>query len=148
MLYYLSLGSNIGEREQTLRQALNIMEQQIGTIMRCSSFYYSAPWGYESEHEFCNLCCSVQTELQPRQMLAATQNIERQLGREHKSVNRQYQDRTIDIDIIKAFDGETEIEEKEIEDLIEKEIEVTEIDGICIWIETMYKIKIDIIGWL
>ncbi len=111
MLYYLSLGSNIGEREQTLRQALNIMEQQIGTIMRCSSFYYSAPWGYESEHEFCNLCCSVQTELQPRQMLAATQNIERQLGREHKSVNRQYQDRTIDIDIIKAFDGETEIEE-------------------------------------
>lgn len=111
MLYYLSLGSNIGEREQTLRQALNIMEQQIGTIMRCSSFYYSAPWGYKSEHEFCNLCCSVQTELQPRQMLAATQNIERQLGREHKSVNRQYQDRTIDIDIIKAFDGETEIEE-------------------------------------
>lgn len=110
MLYYLSLGSNIGEREQTLRQALNIMEQQIGSIMRCSSFYYSAPWGYESEHEFCNLCCSVQTELPPRQMLAATQNIERQLGREHKSVNRQYQDRTIDIDIIKAFDGETEIE--------------------------------------
>lgn len=111
MLYYLSLGSNIGEREQTLRQALNIMEQQIGTIMRCSSFYYSAPWGYESEHEFCNLCCSVQTELQPHEMLAATQKIERQLGREHKSVNRQYQDRTIDIDIIKAFDGETEIEE-------------------------------------
>lgn len=110
MLYYLSLGSNIGEREQTLRQALYIMEQQIGSIMRCSSFYYSAPWGYESEHEFCNLCCSVQTELPPRQMLAATQNIERQLGREHKSVNRQYQDRTIDIDIIKAFDGETEIE--------------------------------------
>jgi len=111
MLYYLSLGSNIGEREQTLRQALNIMEQQIGTIMRCSSFYYSAPWGYESEHEFCNLCCSVQTELPPHEMLAATQKIERQLGREHKSVNRQYQDRTIDIDIIKAFDGETEIEE-------------------------------------
>ena len=111
MLYYLSLGSNIGEREQTLRQALNIMEQQIGTIMRCSSFYYSAPWGYKSEHEFCNLCCSVQTELQPHEMLAATQKIERQLGREHKSVNRQYQDRTIDIDIIKAFDGETEIEE-------------------------------------
>ena len=111
MLYYLSLGSNIGEREQTLRQALNIMEQQIGTIMRCSSFYYSAPWGYKSEHEFCNLCCSVQTELPPHEMLAATQKIERQLGREHKSVNRQYQDRTIDIDIIKAFDGETEIEE-------------------------------------
>lgn len=111
MLYYLSLGSNIGEREQTLHQALNIMEQQIGSIMRCSSFYYSAPWGYESEHEFCNLCCSVQTELQPHEMLAATQKIERQLGREHKSVNRQYQDRTIDIDIIKAFDGETEIEE-------------------------------------
>lgn len=109
MLYYLSLGSNIGNREQTLRRALLLMEQQIGRISRCSSFYYSAPWGFESEHEFCNLCCSLETELPPLEVLSLTQAIERQLGRTTKSADGHYADRTIDIDIIQAFDGDTEI---------------------------------------
>ena len=109
MCYYLSLGSNLGERELNIRQALKQIEQQIGHISRCSSFYYSAPWGFESEHEFCNICCSVETELAPLDMLHATQAIEQQLGRTHKSVKQQYNDRTIDIDIIKAFDGDKEI---------------------------------------
>ena len=39
-------------------------------------------------------------------MLEATQSIERQLGRTHKSTNGQYADRTIDIDLIRAFDNE------------------------------------------
>ena len=106
MRYYLSIGANLGEREVTIHQSLELIEQQIGHITRCSSFYYSAPWGFESEHAFCNICCSVETELEPFAMLAATQAIERQLGRTHKSVNQQYTDRTIDIDIIKAFDEE------------------------------------------
>lgn len=104
MRYYLSLGSNLGERELNIRQALKKIEQQIGHITRCSSFYYSAPWGFESEHEFCNICCSVETRLVPFDMLKATQSIEQQLGRQHKSENGIYSDRTIDIDIIKAFD--------------------------------------------
>lgn len=109
MLYYLSLGSNIGAREQTLRRALLLMEQQIGRISRCSSFYYSAPWGFESEHEFCNLCCSLETALTPHEVLHRTQAIELQLGRTRKSADGHYADRTIDIDIIQAFDGDTEI---------------------------------------
>lgn len=109
VIYYLSLGSNIGNREQTLNAAKQLIEQQIGTILRCSSFYYSAPWGFDSKNDFCNLCCSVETDLQPLAMLAATQAIERQLGRQHKTSNRQYQDRTIDIDIIQAFEGDKEI---------------------------------------
>lgn len=109
VIYYLSLGSNIGNREQTLNAAKQLIEQQIGTILRCSSFYYSAPWGFESKNDFCDLCCSVETDLQPLAMLAATQAIERQLGRQHKTSNRHYKDRTIDIDIIQAFDGDNEI---------------------------------------
>ena len=42
--------------------------------------------------------------MQPMEVLAATQQIERELGRNHKSVNGKYSDRTIDIDIIRAFD--------------------------------------------
>ena len=106
MRYYLSLGSNIGEREQTLREAIKRMEQRIGTVTRCSSFYYSEPWGFESENGFCNLCCLLESELAPEQVLAATQAIERELGRTHKSVNGLYADRTIDIDIIRVFDKE------------------------------------------
>ena len=106
MCYYLSLGSNLGEREQTLRAALQRIEQQIGIVTRCSSFYYSEPWGFDSPNAFCNLCCTVETTMQPMVLLAATQAIERELGRTHKSVNSHYTDRAIDIDIIRAFDDQ------------------------------------------
>lgn len=104
MLYYLSLGSNLGNREQTLEAAKRLIEQQIGPITRCSSYYYSDPWGFESEHGFCNLCCAVQTPLSPLTMLAATQAVERALGRTEKTIDAHYHDRIIDIDIILAYD--------------------------------------------
>ena len=106
MRYYLSLGSNIGDREQTLLAALTMIEQQIGSVARRSSFFYSAPWGFDSPNEFCNLCCLVQTDLDPMTMLRATQSIEQALGRTHKSIDGIYHDRTIDIDLIRAFDKE------------------------------------------
>ena len=104
MLYYLSLGSNLGDREQTLEAAKRLIEQQIGPVTRCSSYYYSDPWGFESEHGFCNLCCAVQTPLSPLTMLAATQAVERALGRTEKTIDAHYHDRIIDIDIILAYD--------------------------------------------
>ena len=109
MLYYLSLGSNLGEREQTIRNALQRIEQQIGTILRCSSFFYSEPWGFESENAFCNLCCAVESTKEPLDVLYATQAIERALGRKKKTQisNSQspiYSDRNIDIDLIRVFD--------------------------------------------
>jgi len=106
MRYYLSLGSNVGNREQTLREALQYIGQRIGRIDRCSSFFYSEPWGFESENGFCNLCCRVETAMQPLEVLRITQEIERELGRTHKSdpAHPEYQDRTIDIDLIRVFD--------------------------------------------
>ena len=118
MVYYLSLGSNLGEREQTLRQAMQQIEQQIGPILRCSSFYYSEPWGFNSPHPFCNLCCAVETALSPLEVLHTTQAIERALGRTSKSDGHysanttqtsstpHYSDRTIDIDLIRVFDDQ------------------------------------------
>ena len=109
MTYYLSLGSNLGDREATIRQALQRIEQQIGPVRRCSSFYYSKPWGFESEHDFCNLCCAVETDKTPLEVLHLTKTIERALGRKEKSAisNQQleiYSDRCIDIDLIRVFD--------------------------------------------
>ena len=106
MYYFLSLGSNLGNCEQTLQTALQHIEQEVGHVDRCSSFFYSEPWGFESTHGFCNLCCRVETELMPLEVLHKTQEIEKALGRTHKSVDGHYADRTIDIDLIRAFDNE------------------------------------------
>lgn len=104
MIYYLSLGANLGNREQTISRALEQLEQHAGKVLRCSNLYYSSPWGFESVHDFCNVCCAVVSELSPLEMLHATQAVERTLGRTHKTLNGHYQDRTIDIDLIRAFD--------------------------------------------
>ena len=116
MLYYLSLGANLGDREQTIKQALELIEQQVGHVLRCSSFFYSAPWGFESENEFCNLCCAVESSQDPLSVLRLTQTIERALGRtqktqiiKHQTSNIKHQtsifsDRPIDNDLIRAFD--------------------------------------------
>ena len=121
MTYYLSLGANLGEREQTLRRAIQMIEQQVGSVRRCSSFFYSAPWGFESEHSFCNLCCAVDSTLSPLDVLHSTQAIERALGRTKKTPITNYQcpitnlqstiysDRTIDIDLIRLFEGDKEL---------------------------------------
>lgn len=100
MLVFLSLGANLGNREQTLQQAIDLLRAEVGTVLRTSSFFYSEPWGFASEHAFCNLCVAIETPLSPLDLLHATQHIEQRLGRTHKSTHRDYQDRTIDIDIL------------------------------------------------
>ena len=106
MCYYLSLGSNLGNREQNIREALIRIEQRIGQISLCSSFFYSEPWGFKSEFPFCNVCCLLRSDFKPIQVLKITQYIERELGRTTKSnpLCPHYQDRIIDIDIIRALD--------------------------------------------
>ena len=115
MLVYLSLGANIGNREQTINTALELLTAQVGPLIKRSSFFYSKPWGFDSPNEFCNLCASFTTSLSPLDLLHTTQSIEKQLGRTKKTPltdNRspltahRYSDRTIDIDIIRAFDNE------------------------------------------
>lgn len=98
----------MGNREQTLQTALLRIEQEVGHVDRCSSFFYSEPWGFESKNAFCNLCCRVETELAPLEVLHRTQEIEKALGRTHKSVDGHYADRTIDIDLIRVYDEKGE----------------------------------------
>lgn len=95
MTYYLSLGANLGNREDTIEQALSLLN-----CSQRSSFYYSSPVEYESTREFCNCCAMVQSDLSPMDFLHFTQSIERQLGRTRKSENGQHFDREIDIDIL------------------------------------------------
>lgn len=97
MRYYLSLGSNIGNREEHIDQACRLIEERCGNISARSSNYYSEPWGYKSDKTYLNICICIESVLQPTELLDATQQIERELGRTQKNV---YADRTIDIDIL------------------------------------------------
>lgn len=97
---YLSLGTNLGSREDNLEQALLLLQEQVGKLLRRSSVHETAPWGFESSHMFLNLCVCMATSLSPLQLLATTKQIERQLGRTQKSAHGHYADRLIDIDIL------------------------------------------------
>ena len=97
---YLSLGSNLGHRRRNIRQAIGRIGELIGTVERQSALFETEPWGFNSDHPFINaaVCCT--TTLTPRQLLQATQQIERELGRTRKSAGGVYHDRLIDIDIL------------------------------------------------
>lgn len=72
----------------------------MGTVVRTSSFIETAPWGFESANQFLNACVLVSTSLSPREAMEVTKQIERDLGRTHKSIDGQYKDRPIDIDLL------------------------------------------------
>lgn len=101
---YLGLGSNLGDRESLLRRAIELIGERVGKVVRCSSLIETEPWGFESQHPFLNGVVLCQTALTPRQLLEATQRIERLLGktRDHATIrtSRLYKDRPIDIDIL------------------------------------------------
>lgn len=97
---FLGLGSNLGDKEENIHRAIKLISERVGLVVRQSSLISTAPWGFESENTFVNAVILCETELTPRQVLYATQKIERELGRKHKSVDGHYADRLIDIDIL------------------------------------------------
>ena len=97
---YLSLGTNLGDRQKNLTSAMKLIGEKVGTVVSASDVMETDPWGFESANRFLNMAIKVDTTLQPLEVLHATQEIERKLGRTKKSVNREYHDRLIDIDIL------------------------------------------------
>jgi len=100
MHVYLGLGTNLGNKEQNLRFAVQDIEKRIGKVVSLSAFYATAPWGFSSDNAFLNAAVCVETELSPLEILSITQSIEHEMGRIHKSVNGVYSDRVIDIDLL------------------------------------------------
>jgi 2-amino-4-hydroxy-6-hydroxymethyldihydropteridine diphosphokinase len=98
-LTYLGLGTNLGNKQQNLNDAIAALSVEVGGIMAVSSFRISAPWGFDSENTFLNAVVLMETELTPLSLLKKTQEIERSLGRTVKSTSG-YADRLIDIDIL------------------------------------------------
>lgn len=101
MMAYLGLGSNLGEdKARNLQQAINLIDEQAGHVLACSSFIENKPWGFSSDNQFLNAVVAIDTTHTPHQLLDITQSIEQKMGRKHKSINKNYTDRIIDIDIL------------------------------------------------
>lgn len=102
---YLGLGSNLGDREENIRRAIALIDSRVGKVVRQSSLIETEPWGFESTNRFLNGVILCETTLTPREVLKATQKIERELGRKKKTQHstlktQHYKDRPIDIDIL------------------------------------------------
>lgn len=94
---YLSLGSNVGDREKSLQSAVNLLHGPGLRILRLSPVYETAPQDLPRQGMFLNLVAEVETDLFPRQLLARLQQVEKRLGRERRVAKGP---RTIDIDIL------------------------------------------------
>ena len=99
-MVYLALGSNIGDRRNALSEAIRLIDERVGRVDKVSSFMETEPWGFKSEFKFLNAVLSVQSMLSPIEILHITQNIEKEMGREKKSLGGIYHDRIIDIDLL------------------------------------------------
>ncbi|HYK76364.1 MAG TPA: 2-amino-4-hydroxy-6-hydroxymethyldihydropteridine diphosphokinase [Daejeonella sp.] len=103
---YLLLGSNLGDSQKYLEEAVKLLESNVGVVKEASSFYQTASWGKTDQPDFINQVICLQTAYKPQQLLEKILVIEQQLGRQRIE---KWGSRTIDIDIL--FYGQQVIQE-------------------------------------
>lgn len=95
---YIGLGANIGNREENLNNALNLInENKYMKILKKSSLYETAAWGVVDQPDFLNMAIKIETVLSPHELLYELNNIEEKLGRTRL---RHRGERNIDLDIL------------------------------------------------
>lgn len=94
---YLLLGSNLGNREKYIDDALILLKERVGVVLQTSSIYETEAWGKTDQPGFLNIAAKVGTTLSPLQLLDAVLKIEADLGRLR---HEKWGSRLIDIDII------------------------------------------------
>jgi len=92
---YLSLGSNLGDRQQNLDRALELLSDRL-RVEKFSSIYETDPLGDDDQPRFLNMSCQARTRLAPKELLALAKGIESKMGRIGKSGAPRF----IDIDIL------------------------------------------------
>lgn len=107
---YIALGSNIGDRAENLRQALEQIATPDLRVLRASSIYETAPRDVKDQPWFLNQVIECETDLFPRQLLARLQKIEKSMGRKHRIAKGP---REIDLDIL--FFGDAVVKAPELE---------------------------------
>jgi 2-amino-4-hydroxy-6-hydroxymethyldihydropteridine diphosphokinase len=107
---FLGVGTNLGDREANLKEALAGIGKYIGRVINSSSVYETEPWGFNAEQQFLNIVVKVETALIPSEVLESILTLEKSLGRVRSE--NQYSSRVIDIDIL--FYGDEIINSEEL----------------------------------
>lgn len=95
---YIALGSNMGEKETYLNQAVEALENEEGCeVVKCSDFIVTEPYGMTEQEEFLNGCLELRTLLLPGELLKLLNKLEKQAHRERLI---HWGPRTLDLDII------------------------------------------------
>ncbi|WNS75574.1 2-amino-4-hydroxy-6-hydroxymethyldihydropteridine diphosphokinase [Bacillus sp. DTU_2020_1000418_1_SI_GHA_SEK_038] len=106
---YIALGSNIGDRFESLKDAIASIDLVPRVkVVHVSSIYETDPVGYEDQDQFLNMVIGVKTDLSPFELLSACLEIEKNLGRKR---GIRWGPRTIDLDIL-LYNQENIISEK------------------------------------
>lgn len=111
MKVFLSLGSNLGNRQTNLSKAINEIDENVGRVISFSGVYETEAWGFESNDNFLNQVIVVMTDVEPFQLIDDLLDIEKTMGRKRNDY-RKYESRIIDIDIL--FYGEEIISEENL----------------------------------
>lgn len=93
---YIALGSNLGDRAANLAKAREMLADNI-QVLKSSSIYQTAPWGYSEQDDFYNQVLECETELSPMRLLGRMKRIEKRMGRKKTFHNGP---RLIDMDIL------------------------------------------------
>ncbi|MEN6579252.1 MAG: 2-amino-4-hydroxy-6-hydroxymethyldihydropteridine diphosphokinase [Anaerolineaceae bacterium] len=93
---FLGIGTNLGDRERNLQEARAALSQRL-EILKESSIYQTAPWGYLDQPAFLNQVIEAQTDLSSLNLLDFLKQTEKQLGRQ---ANFRFGPRLIDLDIL------------------------------------------------
>ncbi|MCX6261559.1 MAG: 2-amino-4-hydroxy-6-hydroxymethyldihydropteridine diphosphokinase [Bacteroidia bacterium] len=95
---FLGLGTNLGDKEENLKKAIENISAFAGEVISFSQIYETEPWGFRSEDHFFNMVIQIKTNLKPVDLLKQLLKIEIQMGRVWGS--EKYSSRIIDIDIL------------------------------------------------
>ena len=94
---YVALGSNLGDREENLRNALKHLEANAVRVVKVSTFIETEPYGVTDQPGFVNAVCQVETKLEPLELLRLLLKIELEMGRVRV---RRWGERNIDLDLL------------------------------------------------
>ena len=95
---FLSIGTNLGQREENLKKAVEIIGAEAGLVQALSSVYETEPWKMTGSNLFLNMAIKIETTLNPHILLKTLLEIENKMGRSREESG--YSSRIIDIDIL------------------------------------------------
>lgn len=97
MAIYIALGSNLGDKEKNMKEALKRLAQKGITVCKVSGFMATRPYGVTDQPDFLNGAAEIKTDKSPTELLRVLLQIEQEMGRKRI---RRWGERNIDLDLL------------------------------------------------